>query len=224
MTKLILSILFIIVSILTFTMYTRGAYDEINKNKVLISNYNSALEKARMVTEKLRELVDKRNQISDADLAKLQKMVPTSVDNIQLILDIEGVTKRYDMKMQKVNISQNVEKKNNKNNPRINVGAAEQELVKSLNISFEVVSSYDEFIKFIVDLEHSLRIVDVVSVSLAQTKDPDKTSTFESGLQDIPDTNTNTEATETENTDSLLQSMPKYTFAVVLKTYWLNNK
>ena len=224
MTKIILSIIFIIISVLTFTMYTRGAYDEINKNRVLISNYNSALEKARMVTEKLRELIGQRNQISDLDLAKLQKMMPTSVDNIQLILDIEGVTKRYDMKLQKVNISKNVSKKNKKSGARINVGAGEQELVKSLDISFEVVSSYDEFIKFIVDLEHSLRIVDVVSIALAQAKDSGGDNAFNSGLVDVPGS-LNTQSEHSDDTSEYTQLWaPKYTFSVVLRTYWLNNK
>ncbi len=218
MTKIILSIIFITSSILVFTFYTKGAYDKIRQNRLVVANYKRASDKAQLVLDKIDELITKRNEFSDADMASLLKMVPDSVDNIQLILDIEGVTKRYDMKLRKVNISKSLEKDRKKNNkPQINIGAGPEDTVKSLEVSFDVVATYDDFIKFMLDLEHSLRLVDFVSINISsKDKNENISDTFESGL-----TTNNPSVSTTTPQDAFA---PKYTFSVVLKTYWLNNK
>ncbi len=219
MVKIILSVVFVGVAIASFVFYVKPTYAQLNANKALIKNYDAALSKARQVQEKINELVVKRNEMSNDDLNRLSKMVPTNVDNIQLILDIEGITKQYDMKMQKVNISQNTPNvKQGNNQPRINVGTQQDDKVKSLNLSFEVVSTYDEFIRFIVDLEHSLRIVDIVSLSVGSKK-ASALDTFESGM---PAEDLNTEDKENNPDNSKKAYEPKYTFSIVLKTYWIN--
>ncbi len=218
MVKIILSVVFVGISIATFIFYIKPTYAQITANKALIKNYDAALLKARQVQEKINELIARRNEMSREDLNRLSKMVPTNVDNIQLILDIEGITKQYDMKMQKVNISQsNTNKKNNNNTePRINVGAQNDDTVKSLDLSFEVVSTYDEFIRFISDLEHSLRIVDIVSLSI-NTKNQKASDAFESGL---PAGVENKDANKTNVSGASIGS--RYTFSIVLRTYWIN--
>ncbi len=219
MVKIILSIVFVGISIASFVFYIKPTYAHINTNKALLNNYDAALSKARQVQEKINELVAKRNEMSNDDLNRLSKMVPTNVDNIQLILDIEGIAKQYNMKMQKVNISQAAKKKEEQNaQARINVGVAQDDLLKSLELSFEVVSNYDEFIKFIVDLEHSLRIVDIVSLQVSADRQS-YTDSFESGISDSSFANQGGIAT-----DSISSKEPIYTFSIVLKTYWVNNK
>ncbi len=217
MVKIILSIIFALASVLVFTFYTKGAYAKISDTKSSINKYQAAVKKAQLVLDKIDQLTNERASINAEDLGKLAKMVPETVDNIQLILDIEGVTKRYNIKMQKVNISKSVDNKKKNKGSRINVGAGPQDDVKSLDVSFDVIATYDDFIRFIVDLEHSLRLVDFVEISLSSKKmDINSFNTFESGLI----TDNNASSTETLSMDS---SEPYYTFNVVLRTYWLNN-
>jgi len=218
MTKIILSIIFIASSVLVFVFYTRNAYQDISKTRALIESYGQALDKAKQVESKLDELIAQRNQYPKEKLERLAKLIPSSVDNIQLILDIEGVTKRYDMRMQKVNISHGSANKKEKRSDigaGLNIGAGEEDLVQHLDLSFELVSSYDDFIRFIVDLEHSLRIVDFVNVTINAKERGRYEDTFESGIQD-------TNASSTSMMSDSSTYAPKYTFSVVLRTYWLS--
>jgi len=217
MVKIVLSILFFVISVSSFIYYVRPTYARINLNKIQIAQNEVSLKKANLVQQKINELVDKRKHMDDAAVNRLEKLVPANnVDNIQLILDIEGITKQYDMKLQKVNISKTTEKKRRSSDQsRINVGAKSGDYLKSLTLSFEVVSSYDEFIKFIVDLEHSLRVVDIVNIQVSPKDKRDQASVFESGI------NTN-ESSNASSTNPVTQNAPKYTFSVVIRTYWIN--
>lgn len=218
MLKIILSILFFIISVSSFVYYVKPTYARISADKQMIARNEASLQKANLVQRKINELIDKRKEMNKDALNRLAKLVPANnVDNIQLILDIEGITKQYDMKLQKVNISKTAEKKkrDNPGQPRINVGVKSDDYLKSLTLSFEVVSSYDEFIKFIIDLEHSLRIVDIVDIQVSPKKEQDRASVFESGLLEEFDDNAST-------TDINIVDAPKYTFSVVIRTYWIN--
>jgi Tfp pilus assembly protein PilO len=85
------------------------------------------------------------------------------VDTVRLILDMNGIASKYGISIKTVTIS---------NDPKaaakgpIVIGA-DQSPYGTLGLSFEVTSTYANFIRFLTDLEQSLRIIDITSVSLA---------------------------------------------------------
>ncbi len=211
MVKIILSVIFIATSIVTFAYFTKAQYKEIKILDAKIKQIDEARAKALSIQNQITEKLEIRNSIDDNTLIRLSKMVPKSVDNIQLILDIEGITKKYNMRMQKVNISKSSSQEKKKGQATINVGVQKDNTgINSLDMSFEVVSSYDNFIQFLRDLEYSLRIVDIVNLSFSSGSESGQQNQFAT----INKENVNFSDADIDQNDV-------YTFKVVLRTYWI---
>ena len=218
MIKIILSIVFAGISIATFVFYTKPLYAEQKTVMAKLERYDSALSKAKLASRKMDELTTLRNQIPQTAKDKLNVLMPVNaVDNIQLILDIEGIANKYNVVLKKVDISSKTAQNDNlENSIGFDIASANTELQKNLEVSFEMDATYDDFLNFLVDLEHSLRIVDIVSLSFDSKSVGSATSdVFESGLDDTGGVsngnNTNPEA-------------PRYTFQIALRTYWVDDK
>ncbi len=218
MIKIILSIIFAGISIASFVFYTKPLYAEQQNIQTQLKRYENALAKARAASARMDLLASARNNIQSDLRDKLDVMVPVNaVDNIQLILDIEGIANKYNVLLKQVDISKSGSQETNsdkQNSLDINVGSTSNDLVKSLEVSFAVEASYDNFLNFLLDLEHNLRIVDIVELSLDAEGRSTGADVFQSGLQD------NTE-------DQQAQNMPTdkiYTFNIVLRTYWIEDK
>ena len=220
MVKLAISVIFIFASIAIFFGYTKNAYDDLSTKQVLLDKYGAATAKAQEVVDIKNEKLNKRNNIPPQLKAKLEKMVPVNtVDNIQLILDIDGLAKKNNVSLAKVDlgVTETKSKANTQNLAPINVGAKKKDVVKSAEMEFEFVASYDDFIKFLVDLEHSLRIVDVISLSFKSGENTDSVnsfSTFNSGIAGALDS-----ASQDSNS---LNSQDVYKFKMRIRTYWVD--
>lgn len=152
---------------------TRGGVKALNQE---IAVLNEALGNARAIQTKFADLRDNvYNQIKDEDLARLDKLMPNSVDNVQLIIDINTIAKNNAMLIKNVYIKADDNNNNNQLSgsnptPADNLSAATLTGAGSLTrgtvlIGFSVAGSYEAFNKFLKDLADSLRIVDVNSLS-----------------------------------------------------------
>ena len=89
----------------------------------------------------------------------MRKLLPHNIDNVRLALDLDGIASRHGLRVQDVTVQTSAEASSQ---GRI---AQDSGPVDSVVISFSVVSQYPNFVAFLKDLEKSLRIVDVVSLS-----------------------------------------------------------
>ena len=194
MTKAILSILFIGASVLVFVLYVQPTYDDIQRNRATVAQFDSALERTREIQTLKESLLNRYNVFVGENLDRLQKMLPDHVDNVRLVLDLDGIASRYGLRLQNVTVQQQSPAENN-GAVILNSGNIQNNPYQSLTLQFRVVATYDDFLRLLGDLESSLRIVDLVSLS----------------VQPFSASGAITEE-ETE---------PLYTFGVALRTYWL---
>jgi len=195
MTKSILSIIFIGASIMLFVLYVRPTYDLVQNNKAQVARFDEALAKTREIQELKSNLLSRYNLFAGQNLDRLQKMLPDHVDNVRLVLDMDGIASRYGIRIQNVAVQESSRDRDDASSTILNGGAIQDQPYQSLTLEFEVVSTYDEFVLLIRDLESSLRIVDLVTLSVR------------------PRTN--------ERVSTTLSNEPIYTFGVSLRTYWL---
>ena len=92
-------------------------------------------------------------------------MLPTAVDNIRLILDISTIAGLHGMKLKNIKISSGPSS-DEKNNPLV----VDERKYGTIGIGFSVTSSYNEFLNFLNDLEHNLRVTDIVSLNIRPNK------------------------------------------------------
>lgn len=127
--------------------------------------FDKALDKSKELKEIRDALLSRYNTFSTNDLDRLGKLLPDHVDNVRLVLDIDHIASTYGMRIKNVNISV-VED----NDRQRGVIGPDDKLYESVGLSFSITSSYDILKQFIKDLEKSLRIVDVMSISLTSAE------------------------------------------------------
>jgi len=194
MTKTILSIIFIGASIMLFVLYVRPTYDQVQNNRADVARFDEALAKTKEIQDLKSSLLTRYNLFAGDNLDRLQKMLPDHVDNVRLVLDMDGIASRYGIRIQNVGVQETNKDSSDASGTILNGGTSQNKPYQSLTLQFEVISTYDEFVLLMRDLESSLRIVDLVSLSVKP---------------------------RSEKIESLSTTQPIYTFGVSLRTYWL---
>ncbi len=106
MLKSLVPIVFIGVALGLFFMYTNPTYSTGDKSikalQTQVASYNEALSNAKSLQAVRDELATRYNAFAPADLERLNKLLPDSVNNIRLILDIKGIADKYTMQIENV--------------------------------------------------------------------------------------------------------------------------
>ncbi len=87
--RFLLPLALIAVGIGGFFLITSPIYDDITALQAEAQVYNQALENSANLQKERDRLTTKWNSFAVEDITKLEKMLPNSVDNIQLILEIQ---------------------------------------------------------------------------------------------------------------------------------------
>ncbi|MEK7068373.1 MAG: hypothetical protein AAB964_01005, partial [Patescibacteria group bacterium] len=103
----------------------------------------------------------KYNTFSTEDRQRLLRGLPDNVDNIRLIIDINNIAARHELSLKNVSLGDVSDSRVARNN--LSVGAS-GDAIGSVQVSFTLSATYGDFLAFLQDLEHSLRVVDVESM------------------------------------------------------------
>src|SRR3989344_5870484 len=171
MTKLIIAGIGLIFAGSIFFAYTKPSYTNIGLLKAQIAQYDEALQKAAQLDERMKELLNKRNSFNQADIDRLQLMLPDNADNIGLILELDSLASHYGMSLENVDVTAESSAAAAEATAGAVIGTAPKSA--SITLHFSTVGTYDNFRSFMRDIETSLRLVDLVSLSIH----PDATAT-----------------------------------------------
>ena len=146
-----------------FVLFTNPTYQTIKDLQVQNNSYDDALNKAKELHTVRDGLITKRNAFPPADIDKLQHILPDNVDNIRLIIDISNIAARHNLALTNVELGDLNPKKTAKAGVE---GGADP--VGSVVVGFSVsTANYDDFLSFVTDLEHSLRLVDINKIAFS---------------------------------------------------------
>lgn len=178
-----------------FFVYTKPTYDNIDTLKAEISQFDSALDKSKEMQELKRSLLSRYNTFTSEQLNRLGRLLPDHVDNVRLVLDLDSLASRYGMAVQNVVIDRDLSVVKQEQTV-IGALSAQAAQYDSLTMQFATRGTYNSFVGFLKDLESSLRVVDLVALSI----DPDSSTVGPDG-EPLAD--------------------PIYRYNVTLRTYWL---
>ncbi|OGG69811.1 hypothetical protein A3F27_00750 [Candidatus Kaiserbacteria bacterium RIFCSPHIGHO2_12_FULL_53_13] len=198
MIRSILSIIGLIVAGGIFFIYTQPAYSNVQVLQQQMDQYDQALDKTTELQKLKQSLLVRYNAFNPADLDRLHKLLPDHVDNVRLILDLDNLAGNFGMALQNVIISSPASE--NADKTIIGSITAGKQRYDSLTLRFSTRSTYANFVKFMEDLESSLRIVDIVSLSVAPEASSAKTS---------------------QGAQGAISSEPYYRYDIAIRTYWL---
>lgn len=190
MIRTLISFLFLAGAVALFFLYTKPAYDGVRAIQDQIMQYDQALDKAAELQRLKQSLLSRYNAFNPIDVDRLHKLLPDHVDNVRLVLDLDTLASQHGFALQNVVIDAAGSVKTAEQAAPV-IGPSRQTF-DSLTLRFATAGTYPKFVEFVTALERSLRIVDVVAL----TMDVDSAAPAEGGE-------------------------PVYRFDITLRTYWL---
>lgn len=201
-------------SVGVFLLVIVPKYDEAKAIKADIATYTASIATATKLKQSRESLVTKYNSIPKADLDNIKTLLPDSVNNIKLIIQIDSLATKNGLTSLR-NVDYNSDQNTGAGataTPTATPGpsptpgtvagagnfpAGKKNPYGEFVMTFTTTGQYKNFLAFLSDMEQNLRIVDVTSIS------------FSGG------NNAAGSATSTESSTDL-------THKVTIKTYWLN--
>ncbi len=186
----IIPILLVICAIGLFVGYTQATYSgSIAALKDEITGLDSALNAAEQFKLKEAQLTQQRNEMAGEQLERLEAFLPDSVDNVQLIVDLNSLAARSGVQLSEFNIASGDSGSDTTSSsamtsaaplgaagvasgpgamtPQSNTLALQtSEPTESLELSVSATGSYAAFRTFLAGVEQSLRPLDVVELSV----------------------------------------------------------
>ncbi len=165
-------IVLIVAAIGLFIGFINPQYQTLLANRQVLAANNSALTNSRQITDVREKLRAKYTAVNPDDIARLQKMLPDSVDNVRLILDLDNMATARGMALRNVKVGDSTAAAKA---PAATAAGGKPALGPdtnpwgSIQLSFTVSGTYDNFVSYLQDIEHSLRIVDVSALSVKAT-------------------------------------------------------
>jgi Tfp pilus assembly protein PilO len=132
-----------------------------------IKSYENALTAAKGFTEKEADLAKQRASISPTDLARLESFLPDGVNNVQLILDLDGLAARSGMALSNFDIDTNSVSNGSASNDPTALALESNNPVNSVNLSLETTGTYTQFRSFLTGIEQSLRPLDITDIKVS---------------------------------------------------------
>ena len=194
MNRNITAIILIVLAGGIYVTFTSPRIDEVKAIRAINDQYTSAITNADKLVKVREEILKQYNSLSENDRTRLDKMLPNTVDNIRLIIDLNSIAVRKGFSLRNVKaVASGTSQKQAApaSAPQSSSGARigiPTPILDTVTISFSVSAPYQQFIELMKDLESNLRIMDMTHLTVA--------------------------ANATGN----------YDFGVELKTYWLRQQ
>lgn len=195
--NLTIPVILILVSIGIFFTFIDPKYESIQgkiseKNKYIIKEQNlETIRKAR------NDLTKQYNKILPDDILNLEKLLPNHMDNVELIVDMDRIAKKDNIRISEISIANNNGGGNSGDDSKIKVDGEEN--YNSVDLSFSFITSYSKFKMLLSKIRRSLRLVDIVSVQFENAANKNRQS----------------------NSEITSLSGDNYKFSVVIRAYWL---
>ena len=190
--KLISSISFLIIAIVLFFAVINPLYGDIQQLRTGVDSYNLALNNSTDLQKTRDSLVDIYKNIKQTDKDKLEHMLPSTIGNIELILEIEKIANLHGMPISDMRFES--KEMDTSGDTVVAVKDPSSNLPYGIfPMQFTTTGNYDTFIAFLKDIEQNLRIIDIKSISFNTTTP----TTGNTGPSDI------------------------YNYSLKIQTYWL---
>ncbi len=130
-----------------------------------IKSYENALAAARDFTQKEAQLTQARAALPPDSLARLTAFLPDGVNNVQLILDLDGLAARSGMVLSNFDIDVNSVSNTSSAGPTA-LALQSSNPVDSVQLTVETTGTYAQFRSFLAGIEQSLRPLDIVNLTV----------------------------------------------------------
>ncbi|MBU0750453.1 hypothetical protein KKH15_02965 [Patescibacteria group bacterium] len=133
-----------------------------------IKGYDSALDAANMFASREAELINQRSNIDPSGLDRLEAFLPDGVDNVQLFLDLDALAGRTGMTILDLDVSDLSAAGAPKEGESASLG--QQAPVDHIDLTLSATGTYTAMRAFIAGSEQSLRLLDLVDLTVKDSE------------------------------------------------------
>lgn len=162
--KKYLPITLIAIAIVIFFAFIDPQYEEVQKVNKQKRDNDTMLQLAQDLQRQRDLLQGSYNSIAIEERRQLEKLLPDTVDNVRLVLDINNIAEQYGITIQNIDIS----KDSGATDQRVASSVERATDIGTIRLGFTITSTYEVFINFMKDLEETLRVVDIKSLNIRQ--------------------------------------------------------
>jgi Tfp pilus assembly protein PilO len=159
--KFILPIIVLGMCVATYFLYISGTADEVRALSMKKASYDVVLQTAKDVVALRDDVLAESNNISEANINKLNKIVPAIFNSVLFANDINSMASKNNLIVKDFRVNPQVTQ-----DRILMISEQAPTPYKTTVIAFRMVGQYSSFVKFLTDLESNLRLVDVVGLSI----------------------------------------------------------
>jgi len=175
MNKNVTAVLLIVLAIGVYVTFTSAKWNEVKAVQAFNNQYSQAIANSDRLIQVRDQVLKDYNALSADDKDRLDKMLPSSLDNIRLLIDMNNFAARRGLVLKSIKVSSSVAPLPGAvpvapiapANGLGGVVPAPMPTISTVMLSFGVSTTYSQFISFMRDLEANLRIMDVTHLSVA---------------------------------------------------------
>jgi Tfp pilus assembly protein PilO len=166
--RLIFSIILVIAAVAGFVLYVNPMWTEVRTLRTQSGEYQSVLANAKQLEVARDGLLKTYNQLSQTDRTRLATMLPTSPENVSLILEVNAAAERSGLLLQNVKV---IDQDDRATRQRTAGLASLPSDVGLVQLEISVVGPYSAFTTFVRDIERNGRLIDFTKVSFVALDD-----------------------------------------------------
>ncbi len=144
-------------------MFLSPKLDTINGLRLKLADYQVKLDQVKELKTNLNAMLSSYNAITDEDKNRLDKVIPEKFNNVAFAADINGIAFRDSMTVKSITILDQA------SGGVDTASGYPDKSYRTVTSIFTLVGQYEQFTKFLRDLESSLRLIDVRSITIKES-------------------------------------------------------
>lgn len=170
MNKNLIATILIVLAIVTYFTVTEKIMADAKIISTVNDEYKAAIKSAEKLIAVRDQVREAYNRLSQEDRERLSKLIPGSVDNIRLLIDMESIARDNGLTLK--NLQATAAESAKKSDDSVDMSGSNETITIStptldyVDISFSVTAPYQTFRDLLLDLESNLRLMDVSSLSV----------------------------------------------------------
>ena len=150
-------------------------YDEIGALQEAEGKFDAALLKAEEIKTESANLTRKLSDVSPNQREKLLIILPAEIDELRLLNNISGIARGHGVQLAAASTDKT---QREAASSKANTVSFERKEYNELEVSISLTMDYKEFLSFLKDIERSVQLLDIQSISF-MSSDVDEEYTYQ---------------------------------------------
>lgn len=188
MFKLLTPIIGIVVALGLFFTYVQPTFQDVKAVQNETMQYAEAVNRASELQQRIAELRSQQSAIALSDLERLEAFLPDRINEVALLIDLDALATNSNLSLSEISVEKPEEEDSDAAAQALPTDAETDSSFEpvpefgntpnsalsgqytTLDISFTVTGTYNDFREFLSNLEQSLVLMEVVKINFSDTE------------------------------------------------------